>query len=116
VAYLFLVRSVPRVIYKTICPACGAKLSRRYMFFEPKWTHRCRSCGTLLRSSVVGVVATFFVVAVLLVCFVAYFAHLLSAVVAITLLLLIAVASFILLPYLTRADVVTPNTSHDEQT
>jgi uncharacterized protein (DUF983 family) len=93
--------------YKTLCPACGSKISRRYIFFEPKWKHRCRSCGILLRSGRGGVVATFVIVGIFLLCFAAYRAHMLSAPLAATLILAIGVGSFVLFPYFMRVEIVT---------
>lgn len=82
--------------YKVICPACGKKVSRWYIFLEPKVYHRCRGCSVEFRTNWMGAV---FVIGIEMLWFALEELHVLSPVAAIGLIAATCVLAIWLLPY-----------------
>ena len=87
--------------YRISCPDCSAKVSRWQCFLTPTLDYRCRKCGAKFRISPVGWLVALVVVVLQVLWFLLALRHVISAQIALLLILLTCILSLWLLPYLT---------------
>src|SRR5262245_26361283 len=99
--------------YKSACLSCAKKISRRYIFLEPTFYHRCRGCGARCRMGVAGYLTTLAWLAVSIVCLVLFRKHLVSATAAVALVLGTSALVIWLFPYVSSAQLAYKR--HDDR-
>lgn len=92
--------------YRASCPNCGTKVSRQDIFGRASWHHPCR-CGSKLGNTPGGWILLGSVVALEIASYALYRMHVLSPLMAASLLVLILGLSVWLLPYFTPLKIVS---------
>ena len=98
--------------YKTSCPGCGTKISRRSLFCEPRIYHTCLGCSSRLSLGAAGWIFIFGVNGIQVLWFLLAHRHVIAVWLAMLLVLLTAGLAFWLAPYVIPAQLKTGGKKH----